>query len=77
MFCYNKIVYFIPGMIFGSSCIISQRNRSRLLATAGRSALGLFGLLDGDVEMPFYFLLASEAVTSGHEGLRFWSSGGE
>ena len=57
--------------------MLLQKKRPRLLATAGRSALGLFGLLDGDVEMPFYFLLASEAVTSGHEGLRFWSSGGE
>ena len=63
----------------------SRRNRSRLLATAGCSALGLFGLLDGDVEMSFYFLHALElslvvmkgyhfgqvGVNNGHAGVLF------
>ena len=55
------------------------------IATAGCSALGLFGLLDGDVEMSFYFLHALElslvvmkgyhfgqvGVNNGHAGVLF------
>ena len=49
--------------------VFPRKHRSRLLATAGCSALGLLGLSDGDVcrHMSFHLLLLSPVALKGYD----------
>ena len=68
MFCYHKKKKKILNVIWFFVYYFPKRNRSRLLATAGCSALRLFGMLCGDVYM-YVFVLAFGAAISGHAGV--------
>ena len=64
MLRYNQ---FFISITVCSSCLISRRNRSRLLATARCSALGLFGLL---------YTVTCRCVCTCFWGCHKWSSRG-